>query len=63
MLMAPDNGMINCMLGGDGVADPGDTCTVTCNNKFMITSGDSTRTCENGNWSGSDVICEAGNVP
>ena len=47
----------------DGVADPSDTCTVTCDDNFMITSGDAMRTCGNdGMWSGSDAMCGAGNV-
>ena len=63
MLTAPENGMINCVLGGDGVADPADTCTVTCDDNFMITSGVAMRTCgDDGMWSGSDTMCGAGKV-
>ena len=54
MLTGPTNGMINCSLGVNGIPNPGETCTVTCN------TGD-TRTCQNdGSWSGSDVICSSG---
>jgi len=39
--MAPENGTINC----DGVPTVGDTCTVTCNDGFML-RGPATRTCQ-----------------
>ena len=53
----PSNGMINCTQGGDGVSDPGDTCTYTCNTGYELT-GSNTRTCQsNGSWSGSAPTC------
>ena len=49
--------MISCMLGGDGVAHPDDTCTVTCNTGYQL-MGSGTRTCGNdGSWSGNDDMC------
>jgi len=63
MLMAPDNGMIDCSLGDDGVATDGDTCTVTCNDGFVL-RGDATRRCRiNGRrirWLGDEARCEPG---
>ena len=49
------NGIITCDDGNDGYVDPGDTCTVTCNDGYQ---GSGIRTCQNdGTWSGSDVLC------
>ena len=61
MLMAPDNGMIDCSLGGDGVPTNGDTCTVTCNDGFRL-RGDATRRCRAGQmrWLGDEARCEPG---
>ena len=42
LLVAPDNGMINCSLGDDGQASLGDTCTVTCNSGYEL-SGNTSR--------------------
>ena len=56
-LTALSNGMISCSLGGDGVAHPDDTCTVTCNDGYQL-MGSGTRTCGNdGSWSGNDAMC------
>lgn len=52
--------MITCSLGGDGVANPGDTCSFSCNTGYKLT-GSVVRTCQNdGNWSGSDSMCSIG---
>ena len=60
-LTAPNNGMISCSLGGDGVPNPGDTCTYTCNDGYMLTSSSETRTCQSDeNWSGSVAVCRRG---
>ena len=49
--------MISCSLGGDGVPDPGDTCTYTCNTGYVLTNSN-TRTCQSdGSWSGSVAMC------
>ena len=53
----PSNGMISCSLGGDGVPDPGDICTYTCNNGYMLTNGNA-RTCHSdGSWNNSGLMC------
>ena len=50
-LDVPDNGMIDCSIGGDGIAVPGDTCTYTCDDGYMV-DGDMTITCgDDGSWS------------
>ena len=59
-LDAPRNGEIDCSLGGDGEANPGDTCTYTCNDGFGL-DGDATRTCQKDEmWSGTDPRCRRG---
>ena len=56
----PSNGMISCPLGGDGVPDPGDTCTYTCNTGYELT-GSSVRTCQSdGSWSNGAPMCSRG---
>ena len=56
----PNNGMINCLLGDDGVPSYEDTCSSTCNTGYELTDTD-IRTCQSdGNWSGSDAICQRG---
>ena len=57
LLTSPNNGGIDCSLGGDGVSNPGETCTVTCNDGYQV-MGNGTRTCQNdGSWSGSNATC------
>ena len=60
LLTNPNNGMINCSLGDDGVHSYEDTCSFTCNTGYELT--DSTqRICQsNGSWSGTDVMCSRG---
>ena len=49
--------MIDCILGDDGVANPGETCSFTCNGGLLL-NGSTSRTCQdNGSWSGSDAMC------
>ena len=56
-LSAPSNGMINCILGDDGVANPGDTCDFTCTGGFELV-GSASRSCQDdGSWSGSEAMC------
>ena len=56
-LDAPDNGMITCSLGDDGVLSYEDTCTYTCNTGYELTNSN-TRTCQSdGSWSGSAPMC------
>ena len=58
-LTTPTNGMISCSLG-DGVADPGETCTFACNTGYEL-NGSGTRSCQNnGIWSGNDATCSRG---
>ena len=56
-LTVPDNGMINCSLGGDGKPGVGDTCTFTCNDGYELT-GSVNRSCQiDGTWSGTETNC------
>jgi len=59
-LTAPDNGDIDCSLGEDGEANPGDTCDFTCDDGFGAV-GSSSRTCMNDEtWSGTQPRCTQG---
>ena len=61
-LTAPDNGNIDCELGGDGEANPGDYCAFTCDDGFEL-GGSTRRTCgDDGNWDGPDTTCTPGMV-
>ena len=54
------NGNVACSLGDDGIYSYEDTCTVTCNSGYTLTSSD-TRTCQsNGSWNGLDGACNRG---
>ena len=49
--------MIDCTLGNDGVPNPGDTCTFTCDTGYEVT-GSGTSTCQSdGSWSSSAPTC------
>ena len=55
----PNNGMISCSLGADGVPTPGDTCLYVCDDDFVVTGGDIVRECQDdGSWTGSAPTCE-----
>ena len=59
-LSEPSNGMINCLLGDDGIPSFEDTCSFTCNLGYEST-GSNTRTCQsNGSWSGNNAMCNRG---
>ena len=59
-LSNPNNGIINCLLGDDGVPSYEDTCSFTCNTGYELTDSD-IRTCQsNGSWNGSDDVCRRG---
>ena len=56
----PNNGMIACSLGDDGVSSYEDICSFTCNTGYELTGSD-TRTCQsNGSWNGTESMCERG---
>ena len=62
LLADPSNGVISCSLGDDGVPSYEDTCSYTCNTGYELTGSD-TRTCQSdGSWSGSDGVCERGEL-
>ena len=59
-LTAPDNGDIDCSLGDDGEANPGDTCTYSCNAGLSVV-GDASRACQaDGSWTGGRPSCGQG---
>ena len=59
-LIAPDNGDIDCSLGDNGEANPGDTCTFTCDDNYEL-GFSSSRTCrDDGTWSGDATTCSRG---
>ena len=59
-LTDPNNGMITCSLGDDGVPSYEDTCNFTCNTGYVLTGSDS-RICQSdGRWSGTEVMCRRG---
>ena len=59
-LTDPNNGVINCSLGDDGVSSYEDTCSFTCTTGYELIGSDS-RTCQSdGSWSGSNVTCRRG---
>ena len=56
-LPVPDNGDIECFLGDDGEANPGDHCDLTCDDGFEI-RGTFRRLClRDGTWHGTDPSC------
>ena len=59
-LTDPNNGVMTCSLGDDGVPSYEDTCSFTCNTGYKLTGSD-TRTCQSDeSWSGSTPICIRG---
>jgi len=57
VLTDPDNGMVDCSLGPDGIPTEGDTCAYTCDDGFIV-SGSSDRICQSdGTWTGSEPTC------
>jgi len=51
------NGQVYCILGNNGIPDPGDSCYFMCNSGFKL-QGNSTRICQDGGiWSAVDVTC------
>ena len=63
LLTAPTNGMTDCSLGGNGIPNPGDVCSFTCNIGYEVT-GSTTRTCQDdGSWSESHAMCSRGEYP
>ena len=59
-LTAPDNGMIDCSLGGDGVPNEGETCKFSCNDGFELEGSTSRKCRSSGNWNGKDATCIGG---
>ena len=59
-LTQPNNGVINCSLGDDGVPSYEDTCSFTCNTGYELT-GTENRFCQNdSNWNGNETLCIRG---
>ena len=59
-LTDPNNGVMTCSPGDNGVPSYEDTCSFTCNTGYELTGSD-TRTCQSsGSWSGSETMCGRG---
>ena len=59
----PNNGVIDCSLGNDGIPSYEHTCSVTCNTGYELTGSD-TRTCQSdGSWNGTNAVCRRGKQP
>jgi len=57
LLTDPENGVMTCSLGDDGVSSYKDTCSFKCNNRFEQ-SGSETRICQSDeNWNGTETMC------
>ena len=59
-LTDPNNGMVDCSLGDDGVSSYEDTCSYTCNTGYELTGSDTRRCQSDGSWSGNDGVCSRG---
>jgi len=58
----PTNGMISCTLGDGDTANPGESCSFSCNDGFELRGSD-TRTCQNDrSWSGTNTTCVRGKL-
>ncbi|XP_065899226.1 uncharacterized protein [Dysidea avara] len=56
-LTDPNNGMMTCSLGDDGIPSYEDTCSFTCNTGYVLTGSD-TRTCQSDrSWNGNETNC------
>ena len=55
------NGMINCLLGDDGVLSYEDTCTTMCNSGYELQTSEAMRTCQSsGIFNGTMAMCNRG---
>ena len=56
-LTDPNDGVIACSLGDDGVPSYEDSCSFRCNTGYELTGSDF-RTCQSdAGWSGSETLC------
>jgi len=61
-LTDPNNGLMTCSLGDDGIPSYKDICGFICNVGYLL-SGSDTRTCQSdGSWSGSETMCRKGEI-
>ena len=57
LLNSPNNGTVSCSLRDNGIPNPGETCSFTCNTGYQLI-GSAIRSCQNNlRWSGNDAIC------
>jgi len=59
-LTDPNNGMVTCSLGDDGVPSYEDICIYKCNTGYKRTNAQRRNCQSNGIWSGSDDECIRG---
>ena len=52
--------MMDCILGDEDIANPGESCTFSCDTGYMLRDSN-IRTCQNDrSWSGSETTCVRG---
>ena len=56
-LSDPNNGMIYCSLGDDGVPSYEKNCSFTCNSGYELTGSPQRKCQSDGSWSGLPVSC------
>ena len=60
ILTDPENGMVFCSLGDDGLTTDGDTCVYQCDVGYEL-SHNPVRECQSdGTWTGSEPTCDLG---
>ena len=59
-LIDPNNGVMTCSLGDDGIPSYEDTCSFTCNTGYKLFGGNSWTCQSDGSWNGYKIICRRG---
>jgi len=59
-LTDPNNGVMTCLLGDDGVPSFEDTCSFTCNTGYDLTGYDLWTCQSDRSWSYNEIICVGG---
>ena len=60
ILTDPENGMVFCTLGDDGIPSEGDFCVYQCDDGYVL-SHDPIRECQgDGTWTDTKPTCDIG---